>query len=65
LNIASQQHVHQKQITPPEKANLWQSLVHLMIGNMKKFIKDTFHGISSCYLQGYLDEFCFRFNRKL
>ena len=33
-----------------------------MIGNMKKFINGTFHGVSSEYLQEYLDEFCYVFN---
>lgn len=42
----------------------WLPLVHIMIGNMKKFINGTFHGISSVYLQEYIDEFCYRFNRR-
>ncbi|MCX5870351.1 MAG: transposase [Deltaproteobacteria bacterium] len=39
-------------------------LVHIMIGNMKTFLNGTFHGVSSNYLQEYLDEFCYRFNRR-
>ncbi len=45
-------------------ARRWLPLVHIMTGNMKKFINGTFHGVSSGYLQEYLDEFCYRFNRR-
>lgn len=64
LNIVRRQHEHRKKVTPPEEANVWLPLVHIMIGNMKKFINGTFHGVSSRYLQEYLDEFCYRFNRR-
>ena len=29
------------------------------------FVLGTFHGVSRKYLQNYLDEFCYRFNRRL
>ncbi len=64
LNAANETQQHEKKITPPEKAFEWLPLVHIMIGNMKKFINGTFHGVSSNYLQEYLDEFCYRFNRR-
>lgn len=64
LNAASESQQHEKKVTPPEKASEWLPLVHIMIGNMKKFINGTFHGVSSNYLQEYLDEFCYRFNRR-
>jgi len=64
LNVVARFHTHQKKITLPEEANVWLPLVHIMIGNMKKFINGTFHGVSSRYLQEYLDEFCYRFNRR-
>ncbi len=63
LNAVGRDHVHEKKVTPPKKASEWLPLVHIMIGNMKKFLNDTFHGVSSNYLQEYLDEFCYRFNR--
>jgi hypothetical protein len=31
---------------------------------MKTFINGTFHGVSSVHLQEYLNEFCYRFNRR-
>ena len=64
LNAVAKEHVHEKKVTPPEKASEWLPLVHIMIGNMKKFLNGTFHGVSSRYLQEYLDEFCYRFNRR-
>ncbi|MCK5704344.1 MAG: IS1595 family transposase, partial [Cyclobacteriaceae bacterium] len=64
LNSVAESHVHEKKVTPPEKASQWLPLVHIMIGNMKQFINGTFHGVSSEYLQEYLDEFCYRFNRR-
>lgn len=64
LNAVGDHHAHEKKVTPPQKASEWLPLVHIMIGNMKKFINGTFHGVSSNYLQEYLDEFCYRFNRR-
>jgi hypothetical protein len=63
LNAVDKEHEHLKKAAPPEEAKTWLPLVHIMIGNMKKFINGTFHSISSHYLQEYLDEFCYRFNR--
>lgn len=40
---------------------LW---MHTIISNAKAFIEGTFHGLGSIHLQRYLDEFCFRFNRR-
>ena len=64
LNAAGNDHVHEKKVTPPQEASRWLPLVHIVIGNMKKFLNGTFHGVSSRYLQSYLDEFCYRFNRR-
>lgn len=38
--------------------------LHTMIGNMKAFVNGTFHGLGKKHLQKYLDEFCYRFNRR-
>ena len=37
--------------------------VHIAIGNLKAFLLGTYHGSCGDY-QPYLDEFCFRFNRR-
>ena len=38
--------------------------LHRVIGNLKTFILGTYHGLGKKHLQAYLDEFCFRFNRR-
>ena len=38
--------------------------MHIAIGNLKAFLLGTYHGVSSTYLQEYLNEFCYRFNRR-
>lgn len=56
--------IHIKQVTPPEKAKSWLPWVHIVIANLKRFLLGTYHGIGPNYLQGYLDEFAYRFNRR-
>lgn len=38
--------------------------VHLVITNLKAYINGTYHGVKEENLQSYLDEFCYRFNRR-
>jgi len=38
--------------------------LHTVISNVKAFILGTFHGLKADDLQCYLDEFCYRFNRR-
>lgn len=38
--------------------------LHTFIGNAKAFVGGTYHGLDSKHLQPYLDEFCFRANRR-
>jgi transposase-like protein len=38
--------------------------LHIIIGNAKAFVNGTFHGLEEKHLQRYLDEFCYRFNRR-
>jgi transposase-like protein len=65
MNAVEEEHKHEKKVTPPEEASNWLPLVHIVIGNMKTFLNGTFHGVTHKYLQEYLDEFCYRFNRRL
>ena len=65
MNVVGVEHKHEKKVTPPEEASTWLPLVHIVIGNMKTFLNGTFHGVTHKYLQEYLDEFCYLFNRSL
>jgi transposase-like protein/predicted RNA-binding Zn-ribbon protein involved in translation (DUF1610 family) len=38
--------------------------LHTIISNLKAFIGGTYHGLDKKHLQRYLDEFCYRFNRR-
>ena len=38
--------------------------LHTIISNAKAFVLGTFHGLKTDDLQLYLDEFCYRFNRR-
>jgi len=38
--------------------------VHLTISNSKRLILDMYHGIKREFLQNYLNEFCYNFNRR-
>lgn len=48
----------------PQKDTEHLKWLHTMISNSKAFINGTFHGLDSKYFQRFLDEFCFRFNRR-
>jgi transposase-like protein/predicted RNA-binding Zn-ribbon protein involved in translation (DUF1610 family) len=57
-------HHHNGNPVPPYKASEDLPWVHIAISNAKRFILGTYHGVSHKHLQRYLDEFCYRFNRR-
>ena len=64
LKIIGKHQVHEAKVTPGDKVDEWLPWVHIAIGNLKAFLLGTFHGVSGKYLQEYLNEFCYRFNRR-
>jgi transposase-like protein len=46
-------------------AEEYLSMVRLVFLNLKSWLSGTHHGVSSKHLQAYLNEFAFRFNRRL
>jgi len=56
---------HIPRITPPEQVDGWLPWVHIVISNLKRFLIGTYHGaVRPHRLQEYIDEFCYRFNRR-
>jgi len=47
-------------VTNPEHLK-W---LHVVISNLKTFLNGTYHGIPKKRLQAFIDEFCYRFNRR-
>lgn len=48
-----------------EDENKFLKWLHTIISNAKAYIEGTtYHGLGTKYLQTYLDEFCYRFNRR-
>jgi transposase-like protein/Zn ribbon nucleic-acid-binding protein len=47
-----------------EIANYIMKWIHVLISNAKTYIKGTYHGACKEHFQRYLDEFCYRFNRR-
>jgi transposase-like protein len=39
-------------------------MIHIVFGNLDAWLLGTHHSVSSAHLQGYLNEFVFRFNRR-
>jgi hypothetical protein len=55
---------HQAQVIPKEKVGEVLPWVHLAISNAKRILLDIHHNIKPGFLQGYLNEFCYKFNRR-
>lgn len=53
--------ISQTKSNPPENFQT----IHRFIQQLKSWIRGIYHKVSDEYLQGYLDEFCFRINRHL
>jgi hypothetical protein len=56
--------MHEPRVTPSHLVDEWLPWVHIAISNLKTFLLGTFYGVSIKYLQEYLNEFCYRFNRR-
>jgi transposase-like protein len=49
----------------PEVAEEFMPIIHLVFSNLKTWLNGIHHGVSAKHLQAYLNEFTFRFNRRL
>lgn len=55
---------HRPQVIPPKETGKMLPWVHIAISNAKRLILDIYHSIEPMFLQSYLDEFCYKFNRR-
>ena len=55
---------HQEFIVPPKEACSVLPWVHTMISNAKRTFVGIHHMIKAGYMQNYLDEFCYKVNRR-
>ena len=55
---------HNAQVIEKDKVGENLPWVHIAISNAKRQILNTFHDVKPEFLQKYLDEFCYKFNRR-
>jgi transposase-like protein len=63
-SILAKHYEHDGKTVKPKEASTMLPWVHILIGNAKSFLLGTYHGVSHKHLQRYLDEFCYRHNRR-
>ena len=62
--LAQYRHAPQVQGSPT-RAHQLAPHIHRLFSNLKTWINGTHHGVEPKYLQDYLNEFIFRFNRRI
>lgn len=62
--LAEKGFVHEGKLCDPVSDPEHLKWLHTIISNAKAFIMGTYHGLGERHLQYYLDEFCYRFNRR-
>ena len=57
---------HDRKVQGPDRTHSMKILPwsHRIFGNLKTWLRGTFHGVSRKHLQRYLDEFGYRFDRR-
>ena len=55
---------HEVRVVGEGKAHQLAPHIHRVFSNLKTWLQGTYHGVQPKYLQDYLDEFVFRFNRR-
>lgn len=56
------EHIHQ--VIEPRRVGKGLPWVHIAISNAKRLLADVYHDIRPEYLQNFLNEFCWKFNRR-
>ncbi len=55
---------HHPQVIPKKEIGKILPWVHIAISNAKRMLLDIYHDIKPEYIQNYLNEFCYKFNRR-
>ena len=55
---------HKSQVIEPKDIGKVLPWVHIAIANSKTQLADMYHGVKPEFLQEYLNEFCYKFNRR-
>jgi transposase-like protein/predicted RNA-binding Zn-ribbon protein involved in translation (DUF1610 family) len=62
--LSAEGYQHESEVFDPNVNPEHLKWIHVVIANAKSFIAGTYHGLSNTHLQAFLDEYCFRFNRR-
>lgn len=62
--LKAKSYVHDRVLSREAEIEEKLRWVHTLVSNAKAFIVGTYHGLDKKHLQAYLDEFCYRFNRR-
>lgn len=63
-NDLSKEYDHKPQVVPKKEVSKILPWVHTCISNAKRLLLDVHHRIDDDFLQNYLNEFCFKLNRR-
>lgn len=64
VDIADLVEAHVTEVSSPKTTNKTLKWVHIAIANAKRTLLGIYHKIKGKYLQLYLDEFCYKLNRR-
>lgn len=64
VNLKNLVKEHRPKVIPKKEIGKLLPWVHIAISNAKRMLLDIHHDIKPEYLQNYLNEFCYKFNRR-
>ncbi len=64
VNLSKVVRQHKASVIPKENVCEVLPWVHIAISNAKRMILDIYHNVKPEFLQSYLNEFCYKFNRR-
>lgn len=64
VDLSGYVNTHKAEVIPKEKIGEKLPWVHIAISNAKRQLLNSYHNVKPEFLQNYLDEFCYKFNRR-